>query len=475
MIDISTNNVLLAPPESPLIFWDAHLSMSEDMDHIHRITTKKSFDVISDTLPWKKNNEKPLSQMSIQKSLPLASPQEILLSEAEHTLSMNYDTLLSDPILRKEFLEKIHIETYIKPYRWTVRLYQELGMRHHGGSIEDIREKLCDPEKIYDEGSFLMSKDEYITTIIPRINEWIKKILLQRKSDADAYDDLFQTFNLSEEDREMVKRDVLINFLATQKWKNYLRNFSLNLNEIKWFLSGATPSFYEGMFGSDTSEFIQSIIQYTLDAHSKNALHALQQKYDGNKSVHTLLGNTLDRSPEWYVHVYHYTHGNSLEKISQWWLALAMLYSKLLDTKDGFEERIKTDEIFDQYAPQWLGFKRQTSMYALPDYHGSTEVVGHGNVLLEIAINPQDAIVVDATYYDQSPSYDLTDEAISPFAKKYWASAIPLQDFLRLSPLEQIKRFINPEILIKKDTPPERIKVINVEQHKIKGDSITLF
>ena len=114
-------------------------------------------------------------------------------------------------------------------------------------------------------------------------------------------------------------------------------------------------------------------------------------------------------------------------------------------------------------------------MYALPDYHGSTEVVGHGNVLLEIAINPQDAIVVDATYYDQSPSYDLTDEAISPFAKKYWASAIPLQDFLRLSPLEQIKRFINPEILIKKDTPPERIKVINVEQHKIKGDSITLF
>ena len=166
--------------------------------------------------------------------------------------------------------------------------------------------------------------------------------------------------------------------------------------------------------------------------------------------------------PEIYVTVYNFTQEASVDSLGE--LGLKPLAEGEGGSREKSNERLAGDLIFDKLAPK--GFSRTHSVYGYEDIsnleHGS---MGEGSILMEIKINPKDALVADAddsgegliAYRDGSVA------SAHEWAEQYWKRAIPLEEFLKLSPEEKKGRFYFPEVVIPHSIPPEHMRIAAVK------------
>ncbi|MFA5133788.1 MAG: hypothetical protein WC459_03230 [Patescibacteria group bacterium] len=181
-------------------------------------------------------------------------------------------------------------------------------------------------------------------------------------------------------------------------------------------------------------------------------LKELRGRFAGNPLFRDEIFNT----PRDFASVYHFTHEHCLDGIAREGLLPTLtVYEK--NNKD-YKSTLnyKVDKIFDEIAPQ--GFSRLNSVYAHDDYY-FTPHLGNGNLILEVKIDPESALVVDAGHFIVARICFEKRGEVSGCEKKYWAGAMRLSDYQRLSLEEKTEKFRYPEILIPNKIAPEFIKV----------------
>jgi hypothetical protein len=129
--------------------------------------------------------------------------------------------------------------------------------------------------------------------------------------------------------------------------------------------------------------------------------------------------------------------------------------------------RKEVDEFLDRYAPD--GFSRTKCIYAWVNIEDSGPKRQQGTIPLAVRVNPKKVLVLDQECFDAlverfaAQEYVRLEEA-ERMAKRYWDSALTLEDYLKLAPEERKARFAVPEVLIPKPAPSEFIEFPDIRK-----------
>lgn len=138
--------------------------------------------------------------------------------------------------------------------------------------------------------------------------------------------------------------------------------------------------------------------------------------------------------------------------------------------------KVDLERVFKEAAPE--GYNRRLSVFAVPEYRDPDRagaMGGMGNIVLEMTVDADKAMVFDVEIYNAMAENMLSDydpndprfiEAARETAAKYWSGGMKLSDYLKLSLAKQRELFVTPEILIPETVSPSAIKVVSVLEGK---------